>query len=69
MIFLGNILSSDRISSNKEKVNKVRDWPVPKKAKELHSFLGLASYYHQLIPNFACMAKGLHLIGPTKVKT
>ena len=50
-------------------VDKVRDWLVPKNAKELHSFLGLASYYHQFIPNFAHMAKCLHqLIGPTNVK-
>ena len=53
MIFLGHILSADRISANPEKVEKVRDWPVPSNAKELHSFLGLASYYHWFIPNFA----------------
>ena len=45
------------------------NWPVPKNAKELHSFLCLASYYHWFIPNFACSAKCLHqLIGPTNVK-
>ena len=38
-------------------------------AKELHSFLGLASYYHQFIPSFACIAKCLHqLVGLTNVK-
>ena len=42
---------------------------MPKNAKELHSFLGLASYYCQFIPNFAHIAKCLHqLIGPTNVK-
>ena len=42
---------------------------MPKNAKELHSFLGLASYYHQFIPNFAHVAKCLHqLVGPTNVK-
>ena len=69
MICLGHILSADGISANQEKVDRVRDWLVPKNAKELHSFLGLASYYHQFIPNFACMAKCLHLlIDPTKIK-
>ena len=69
MIFLGDILSADRISANPEKGDKVRDWAVPKNAKELHSFLGLASYYCWLIPNFACVAKCLHiLIGPTNIK-
>ena len=69
MIFLGHILSPDRISANPEKVNKVKDWLLPTNPKELHSFLGLASYYHQFIPNFAHIAKCLHqLVGPTNVK-
>ena len=50
MIFLGHVLSADRISANPEKVDKVKDWPVPSNAKELHSFLGLASYYRRFIP-------------------
>ena len=66
---MGHVLSADRISANPEKVDKVRDWPVPKNAKELCSFLGLAFYYHQFIPNFAHIAKCLHqLVGPTNVK-
>ena len=69
VIFLGHVLSAEGISANPEKVDKVRDWPVPKNAKELHSFLGLVFYYCQFIPDFACMAKCLHqLIGPTNIK-
>ena len=69
MIFLGHILSADGISANPEKVDKVRDWPVPSNAKELHSFLGLASYYHRFIPNAAHIAKCLHqLVGLINVK-
>ena len=69
VIFLSHILSADGISTNSEKVEKVRDWPVPSNAKELHSFLGLASYYCWFKPNFAHRAKCLHqLVGPTNVK-
>ena len=69
VILLGHVLSADRISANPEKVEKVRDWLVPSNAKELHSFLGLASYYHQFIPNFAHITKCLHqLLGLTNVK-
>ena len=45
ILFLGHMLSKDGILPNPKKVSKVRDWPVPKMAKEVHSFLGLASYY------------------------
>ena len=53
VICLGHVLSADRISTNPKKVDKVQDWLVPKNAKELHSFLSLASYYHQFILNCA----------------
>ena len=42
---------------------------MPMSAKELHSFLRLASYYHHFIPKFTVIGKCLHdLIGPTNVK-
>ena len=62
-------MSADEISANPEKVDEVRDWLVPSNTKELHSFLGLASYYCQFTPNFTHIAKCLHqLVGPTNVK-
>ena len=65
VLFLGHILSKEGISPNPEKVSKVRDWLVLKMAKEVHSFLGLASYYRRFIPQFARWADPLHdLIHP-----
>ena len=56
-------------SANPKKVDKVRDWPVPKNTEELYSLLGLASYYCWFIPNFAHVAKCLHqLVGPTNIR-
>ena len=69
VLFLGHMLSKDGILPNPEKVSKVRDWPVPKMAKEVHSFLGLASYYRRFIPKFAKWANPLHdLIRPIATK-
>ena len=69
MVFLDHVLSKDGISPNPEKVIKVKDWPVPKSAKEVHSFLGLASYYHRFIPQFAKWATPMHeLICPIVMK-
>ena len=69
ILFLGHMLSKDRILPNPEKVSKVRDWSVPKMAKEVHSFLGLASYYRRFIPKFTKWANPLHdLICPIATK-
>ena len=60
VLFLGHLLSKDGILPNPEKVSKVKDWPIPTTAKEVHSFLGLASYYRRLIPQFAKWGSPLH---------
>ena len=60
--FLGHVLSAKGISPNPEKVDKVRDWPVPKTSKEVHSFIGLASYYRRFIPNFTKWSKPLNAL-------
>ena len=67
--FLGHILSANGLSPNPEKVAKIKDWPTPKTPKEVHSFVGLASYYRRFIPNFAKWAGPLHaLIVPASFK-
>ena len=60
--FLGHILSADGVSPNPEKVAKIKDWPTPKTPKEVHSFVGLASFYCRFIPNFAKWAGPLHAL-------
>ena len=49
-------------ANSAEKVDKVRDWPIPKTSKEVHSFIGLASYYRRFIPNFAKWSKPLNAL-------
>ena len=45
VLFLGYILTGNGIKPNPDKIDKVKNWPIPKNLKELHSFIGLASYY------------------------
>ena len=69
VLFLGHILSKEGISPNPNKIQKVKDWPVPTNAKEAHSFLGLASYSCQFVPQFMKWANPLHdLIHPIATK-
>ena len=69
VMFLGHILSAQGVSPNPEKVSKIKDWPMPKSPKEVHSFVGLASYYRRFIPSFAKWVGPLHaLIVPASFK-
>ena len=60
--FLGQVLSKIGVSPNPEKIEKIRDWPTPTNSKEVHSFIGLASYYRRFIPNFTKWAGPLHAL-------
>ena len=47
------------------KVDTVRDWPVPKSKHEVQSFLGLCSYYWCFVKSFTTIAKPLHELTET----
>jgi hypothetical protein len=55
--YLGYVVSQEGVNASPEKVLAVRQYPVPKNAKEVRSFLGLASFYRRLVPRFAEIAK------------
>jgi hypothetical protein len=55
--FLGHTISSDGISIDPSKVQEVMDWKPPYFSPSIRSFLGLASYYHRVIPDFSKIAK------------
>ena len=58
--FLGVIIGEDRVRMEKEKVQGVIKWPVPRSMKDVQKFLGLASYYRQFVKYFTKIAKPLH---------
>jgi len=44
----------------KEKVERVMNWPTPQYVKDVQKFLGLANYYWRFVKDFAKIAKLLH---------
>jgi len=58
--FLGVIISKNGVRMEKEKVQEVIEWPVPKSMKDVQKFLGLANYYRQFVKDFAKIARPLH---------
>ena len=60
--FLGHVITPDGLRPDASKIGAVRQFPTPKSVKELHQFLGLASYYWRFVPCFARLASPLHAL-------
>ena len=57
--FLGHVVSESGIAVDPAKVATVQDWPTPKNATDVRSFLGLAGYYRKFIQDFSKIAAPL----------
>ena len=57
--YLGYIVSKDGIKASPDKTRAVKKFPTPTNVKEVRSFLGLASFYRRLVPEFAKIARPL----------
>ena len=58
--FLGHIVSAQGVSTDSAKTAQVANWPEPQSTQEVQQFLGLASYYHRFVKNFADVARPLY---------
>ena len=72
MDFLGHRLEQLMIGLHHDNVEKIKDAPRPSTEKQMQSFMGLAGYYRDFIPNFAAIAAPLSDLTqkgqPSKVK-
>ena len=50
--FLGIIVSGSGICMAEDKVQAIRDWPLPKNVKEIQSFLGFVNFYRKFVCSF-----------------
>ena len=66
--FLRVIIGEDGVRMEKEKVQGVIEWPVPKSVKDVQKFLGLANYYRQFVKDFVKIARPLHEMTRKEIK-
>lgn len=57
--YLGHIFSAEGVSMDREKIEAILDWPIPKTIKQIRGFLGVAGYYGKFIKNFGMIAASL----------
>jgi hypothetical protein len=59
---LGLILTAEGVKMDEEKIKRALDFPVPVQGKHLKSFLGLANYFRDFIPDYATISAPLNAL-------
>jgi len=60
IIYLGYSIDESGIRPSAMNVESVINFPVPRNVKEVHRFVGLASYFRRFVKNFLIIAKPLY---------
>ena len=60
--FIGHVVSENGIEMQSDKIDAVKEWPIPRNIHEVRSFLGLCSYYRRFVAGFADLATPLHAL-------
>ena len=58
--FLGHIVSQDGVRTDPQKVEAIKEWPIPRRVRDVRAFLGLTGYYRRFIQDYGKIAKPLH---------
>lgn len=66
-ICLGHEISSEGIRPPPQKIEIIKNYPVPKNAKELKRTLGLFNWFKKFIPNYSVIANPLYYLLKKKV--
>lgn len=67
MEYVGHVVSAEGVTFSTQKRNKVLDFPLPRKQKEIQSFLGLINYFRDNVADMTTLERPLRsLIDHTK---
>ena len=58
--YLGVVVSHNSLAVDPIKAAAIREWPTPRKLKEVHEFTGFLNFYRRFIPNFSRIAQPLY---------
>lgn len=58
--YLGHVISAEGVQPNPARIEKVKNYPVPRNSKEIKQFLGLCGYYRKFVKDFAKIAKPIN---------
>ena len=57
--YLGFDVLAQGVQPSPQKVRTIVQWPKPQSVKDVHSFLGLAGFYHRFMKHFSLKASPL----------
>ena len=62
VVFLGYVVTAQRIEVDPAKIEAIESWPLPKTVTQVRSFLGLAGFYKRFVKDFGSIVAPLNEI-------
>ena len=58
--FVGHVVTPNGVTTDPKKCEAIKQMPIPKKVKDVRSFLGLTNYYARFVPKYREIARPLY---------